>query len=93
MLFRSEIEALLPFLESMADMSAQLLTAIHIKEAIEQGTADESELENSAEKLNVVYKAIALSTLVGTMSSAIYLGLVHHNTVKTNIEAPGDYYE
>lgn len=89
----SEIEPLLPFLESMADMSAQLLTAVHIKEAIEQGTAEDSDLEASAEKLNVVYKAIALSTLIGTMSSAIYLGLVHHNTIKTDIEQSGDYYE
>jgi hypothetical protein len=89
----AELDALLPFLESMADMSAQLLTAVHIKGAIEQGTADDDDLEASAEKINIVYKAIALSTLVGTFSSAIYLGLVNHNTVKTNIEPPGDYYE
>jgi hypothetical protein len=89
----SEIEPLLPFLESMADMSAQLLTAVHIKEALEQGTADDTDLAASAEKLTVVYKAIALSTLVGTMSSAVYLGLVNHNTVKTNVESTGDYYE
>lgn len=89
----AELDALLPFLESMADMSAQLLTAVHIKEAIEQGTANDDDLEASAEKISVVYKAIALSTLVGTFSSAIYLGLVNHNTVKTNIEPPGDYYE
>lgn len=89
----AELGALLPFLESMADMSAQLLTTVHIKEAIKQGTANDDDLEASAEKISVVYKAIALSTLVGTFSSAIYLGLVNHNTVKTNIEPPGDYYE
>lgn len=77
--------ALFPFLESMADLSAHTMSAIHAKELME---SHPDEIDNdTAEMLSDmhnVYKAIALSTLIGTISGALELGILETNTISSD---------
>lgn len=78
---------LFPFLESMAELSAQVMTAIHFDDVIE----DHPELDEDDDDLAVllgsmhnIYKAVALSTLVGTISGALELGILESNTISSD---------
>lgn len=86
------VEPLYIFLESMADLSSQVLVNIHIKELEEHGE-DADDLMENLENMANVYKAIALSTLMGTFSSALSLGLIDHATVNMNTYYLGDENE
>ena len=86
------VEPLYVFLESMADLSSQVLVNIHIKELEEHGE-DADDLMENLENMANVYKAIALSTLMGTFSSALSLGLIDHATVNMSTYYFGDENE
>jgi hypothetical protein len=86
------VEPLYVFLESMADLSSQVLVNLHIKELEEHGEDAEDLMEN-LENMSNVYKAIALSTLMGTFSSALSLGLIDHATVNMSTYYLGDENE
>lgn len=74
------VEPLFPFLDSISELSAQVLINIHIKEMEESG-GDVEELMDNLDSMNAVYKAIALSTLMGAFSIALSLGLVEQDTI------------
>ena len=86
------VEPLYVFLESMADLSYQVLVNLHIKELEEHGE-DADDLMENLENMANVYKAIALSTLMGTFSSALSLGLIDHATVNMSTYYLGDENE
>jgi hypothetical protein len=83
------VEPLYPFLDSISDLSAQVLTHIHIKEAEENGE-DIEELMDKLDSMGNVYKAIALSTLMGAFSIALNLGLIEHDTINMTTAYLGD---
>jgi len=74
------VEPLFPFLDSISELSSQVLTNIHIKEMEETG-GDVEELMENLDSMGTVYKAIALSTLMGAFSIALSLGLVEQDTI------------
>ena len=89
----SALVPLLPFLESMSDISAQTMTAIHLKELVDEGELDDQELLEEGEEMANSYKAVALSTLVGVFSIALNLGIIQHETLITSVDYLGDTNE
>ena len=74
------INTLLPFLHTMAEMSADLITSIQIDE-IEKSDSDAAEeILRETDIMKTLYKVVALSSLIGAFSSAMDIGLI----------APGD---
>lgn len=79
--------ALFPFLESMAELSAQTMTAIHYDHVLEDNPEVDEEDEESLAVLasmHNIYKAVALSTLIGTFSGALELGIIDSNTISSD---------
>ena len=77
------ITPLMPFLYNMAEISASVMSAIHAQELVDgENDIDAEDLEMLSET-HTVYKAVALSTLVGTFSTALELGIVESNTVSS----------
>ena len=79
--------ALFPFLESMADLSARVMTAIHFDDVIEDNPdidEDDEELVALLSSMQNIYKAVALSTLVGTFSGALELGIIETSTISSD---------
>ena len=79
--------ALFPFLESMADLSARVMTAIHFDEMADSHPEideDDDEMVEMLTGMHNIYKATALSTLVGTFSVALELGIIESSTVSSD---------
>jgi len=75
----SKLAFILPFIDSMSDISANFMTAIHCKEA---GKVQGIELDDEdVEAMISVYKLVSISTLIGTFSIALNLGLIQPNGV------------
>ena len=77
------IEQYMPFLDQMADISANILTTIQLKEI-----ADSEYLTNLAEDMpteimHSLFKAVALSTLIGTFSIGTNLQIINPTSVPT----------
>jgi hypothetical protein len=82
---------LFPYLEAISDISSDALSALHIKELIKSLPEDEKEkVGPELEQMGTVYKAVALSTLIGAFSIALDLGIISHNTVSAGLLEPGD---
>ena len=76
---------LFPFLESMADLSANVMSALHAKEMVEEYPEEiDEDTTKMLSEMHSVYKAIALSTLVGTISGALELGIIETSTISSD---------
>ena len=70
----------------MATLSSRVLTALHLKEAVKESPDNDSEeLLDAITNMQNVYKAAALSTLIGAFSIAIDLEIVHLNIVSSDL--------
>ena len=77
------IQQYMPFLEQMAEISANILTTIQLKEI-----DDSEELSALAdgmptEIMHSLFKAVALSTLVGTFSVGTHLQIINPTSAPT----------
>ena len=85
------IGPLMPFLDTMSEFSALAISSMHMKEMLEEFPEERSdEIEERAEAMFTIYKAIALSTLIGTFSSAIHLNIINTDTVDSSVYFKGD---
>jgi hypothetical protein len=88
------IAPLFPFLESIADVSAKSLCALHLTELLSsEEDVDDHELEHRTESMMDVYKAVALSTLMGAFSIGLHLGMIETNTVNSDVLEFGEIDE
>jgi hypothetical protein len=88
------IAPLFPFLESISDVSAKSLCALHLTELLSsEKDVDDEELEERSEAMMSVYKAVALSTLMGAFSIGLHLGMIDTNTVKSDVIEFGEIDE
>lgn len=79
------IAPLFPFLDSMANLSAHVMGALHAKEIMDLHPEEvNSETADMLSEMHNVYKAVALSTLVGTLSGALELGIIDTNTISSS---------
>jgi hypothetical protein len=89
------ISTVFPYLDSIADMSANVLTTIHLKELGENGNDDMAKfMEEELNSMKSVYKAVALSTLVGAFSIANHLQLIHIDAIAADtVEADMEMFD
>jgi hypothetical protein len=76
----SEVDYLIPFLDHLSDISADTLIAIQKQEMETSDEVDSKELI----MLRTIYKAVSFSSLIGTFSIAVDLGLVDSANVVTS---------
>lgn len=88
-------EPLFSFLHSMSELSATVMSVVYMNEmAKEAKEIDPEELEEMMDNMHNVYKVIALSTLMGTFSSALELGIISSNILSSDTYlAEGDLDE
>jgi len=87
------VAPLFPFLESIADISAKSLVALHLAEALSSDDMEDHELEQHGDAIMAVYKAVALSTLMGAFSIGLHLGMIETNTVNSDVLEFGEIDE
>ena len=79
-----EIEYLIPFISTIAELGADVIVAMQVDE-IKKREPDgllEKEIERETEMMHMMYRMIGFSTLLGGLSSAMKIGLI----------APGEVY-
>jgi len=78
-----EIQQYVPFLEQMAEISANILTTIQLKEI--DDSEELSALANGmpTEIMHSLFKAVALSTLIGTFSVGTHLQIINPTSAPT----------
>jgi hypothetical protein len=80
------IEFLMPFLEQMADISANVLATIQMSDS-EEATEDDLDL------MAKVYKILAISSLIGTFSIATRLGIIVPTGIASEARKMEDFDE
>jgi hypothetical protein len=78
-----DIMPLMPFIETIASISADVISSIHIKNYI-KSNPDEIVDEDVA-AIGLVYKAVAMSNIVGTLAIANHLDLIHLGGVMSEL--------
>jgi hypothetical protein len=73
----NDINDYLPFLMQMAEISSNVLTTIQLKEISESEYLSEMAEDMPTEVMQSLFKAVALSTLVGTFSIANKLQIIN----------------
>jgi len=89
----ANILPILPYLESIADISATVLTSIHLKEMREHNSEMAEEFEAEIETMSTVYKAVALSTLIGAFSIGTALDLIHLAGISSEVDVDMEDYD
>ena len=79
------LRAIYPFLDLMSNISAEALTMHHLKELTTEDDIEKSALVKDLKNMQVVYRAVALSTLIGSFSIALNLGLIDTDAVKLGV--------
>ena len=77
------IEQYMPFLDQMADISANILTTIQLKEISDSEYLTSLAEEMPTEIMHSLFKAVALSTLIGTFSIGTNLQIINPTSVPT----------
>lgn len=83
---------MIPFLELMSDITAEVITAIQVKEIMEMDEG-EDKIEQQMEVMKSLYKVIGLSALVSSFSSAVELGLINKDLINDMRMVDGEKYE
>lgn len=71
-----QIDYLLPYLEAIASISADVITSIQVKEITDKNPQDKEEIEREVGTMNVLYRVIGMAAIIGAFSTAMELGLV-----------------
>jgi len=79
------VAPLYTFLDSIADISANVLTSIHLKELKQENEEAFKEYSEEISSMNSVYKAVALSTLLGAFSISVDLGIVDISGILSDV--------
>jgi len=77
------IEQYMPFLEQMAEISANILTTIQLKEIDDSEELSALADGMTTEIMHSLFKAVALSTLIGTFSVGTNLQIINPTSVPT----------
>lgn len=75
------IEYLLPFLETVANLSSNVITTIQIQEIMKSSGKDEAQIEHETELMSEMYRVLSLSALVAGIGAAFDIGLISHGEV------------
>jgi hypothetical protein len=87
------LEPIIPFIETIAEISSNILSTIAVKVADEHGESLETS-DESLELLNSLYYSISLSSIIGAFSIASTLGIIDITAIASeNKDMEGYYYE
>ena len=76
-----QIAYLLPYIDMMSEMTADVITGIQLDELQKHDPGNEKEREREREMMRMMYKMIAFSSLLGGLSSGVQLGLINPGEV------------
>jgi hypothetical protein len=70
------IEYILPFLNTIAEMGADVISAIQVDEITKADPDNVEEISKEMDMMKTMYKVVALSALIGGFSTAMEIGLI-----------------
>lgn len=76
------ISYLLPFLNAMADISSDVITAVQVDEINKDNPGNSEEIERELDTMRVLYKVIGLSAIMGAFASAMEIGLIEPGDIQ-----------
>ena len=82
----SELQPLVPFIDSMADIAANVLAAVALQSTDEDELPDGEDPDEMADVLATIYKSVSLATLIGTLSTASALGLIQITALGSDVQ-------
>lgn len=82
----------MPYLETISNISANVLVSLHLKELEENNPSALEEFDSEIFNMVSVYKAVALSTLIGAFSIGSELDLFHITGITSDIEVDMEKY-
>ena len=85
-----QVQELFPFVETISELSAKVMTSIHLKELDGIDSEDKDIILQNVDSMASVYKAIAFSTLIGAFSIGINLGMIEQNAFNLDTFYLGD---
>lgn len=81
-----EVASLFNFLESMSEISARAVTAVHVSAMADSGLSiSDDELEEQTNSMYLVYKGVSMAALLGAFSVAIELGMITKNLISSSV--------
>lgn len=72
----NNINYLLPYLDSIANINSDVITNIQVNEIISKDPDNKSEIEREINTMHTLYKVIGMSSILGAFSIAMELGLI-----------------
>lgn len=87
------IADLLPFIELMAEITADAITAIQVKDIEESLEDDASQVKHEMTIMRQMYKVVALSSLISSFSAAVELGILSKDSVENLRLEDGNFDE
>lgn len=70
------IDYLLPFIDAIAKIGADVITSIQVKEITDRSPEDKEEIEREMGTMNTLYRVIGMAAIIGAFSTATEIGLV-----------------
>lgn len=87
------VAELIPFIEIMADITADAITAIQVKDIEESLEEDGAQITHEMTIMRQMYKVVALSALISAFSSASELGIISTDSVENMRLEDGNFDE
>jgi hypothetical protein len=82
-----QIEYLLPFIDMVSEMTADVITSVQLDEIKKRDPDNVREMEREQDMMHMMYKMVAFSSLLGGLSSGVNLGLIQPGNVSnTSLE-------
>ena len=73
---------LLPYLNAMADIAADVITGVQVDEITKDNPNNAEEIERELDTMRVLYKVVSLSAIMGAFASAMELGLIEPGDIQ-----------
>ena len=76
------IAYLLPYLNAMADIAADVITGVQVDEITKDNPDNVEEIERELDTMRVLYKVVSLSAIIGAFASAMEIGLIEPGDIQ-----------
>ena len=76
------IDYLLPYLNSMADIASDVITGVQVDEIKKDNPDNSEEIERELDTMRVLYKVVSLSAIIGAFASAMEIGLIEPGDIQ-----------
>lgn len=87
------IADLLPFIEIMAEITSDAITAMQIKDIEESLDENAAQITHEMTIMRQMYKVVALSALISSFASAVELGILSKDSVENMRLEDGNFDE